>query len=76
MVADALAVAAALRRMPEVDEVAHYGHVLRLATLGGADPQEVGARAAREAGSAVQNSRPARATVEDAFVSMVRHEAA
>ena len=76
VVADALAVAAALRRMPEVDEVAHYGHVLRLATLGGADPQEVGARAAREAGSAVQNSRPARATVEDAFVSMVRHEAA
>ncbi len=76
VVADALAVAAALRRLPEVDEVAHYGHVLRLATLGGADPQEVGARAAREAGSAVQSSRPARATVEDAFVSMVRHEAA
>src|SRR6266851_1868446 len=39
-------VAQSLRQLPEVDEVAHYGHVLRLAT------------------------------VDDAFVSMVRREAA
>ncbi len=76
VVADAVKVAAVLRRMPEVDEVSHYGHVLRLATLRGTDPEEVSARAAREAGSVVEQSRPVRATVEDAFVSMVRHEAA
>ena len=70
---DAPAAAAALRRLPEVDEVAHYGHTLRLATLRGADPEEL---ARRVLGPAVQSSRAARVTVEDAFVSMVRHDAA
>ena len=65
--------AAVLRKLPEVDEVAHYGHTLRLATLRGADPEEV---ARRVLGAAVQSSRPARVTVEDAFVSMVRHDEA
>jgi len=69
---DAPAAAAALRARPEVDEVAHFGHTLRLATRG-ADPE----RLARELlGTAVRSSRPARVTVEDAFVSMVRHDAA
>jgi ABC-2 type transport system ATP-binding protein len=72
---DAPRMASALRAMPEVDEVAHYGKVLRLAALRGADPQELAARAAREVGARIEESRPARATVEDAFVSMVRHEA-
>jgi hypothetical protein len=76
LVVDAAAeVADALRRLPEVDEVAHYGHVLRLATLGGSDPEEIAARVARQVGGHVAQSRPTRATVEDAFVSMVRHEA-
>jgi ABC-type multidrug transport system ATPase subunit len=70
---DAPAAAAALRALPEVDEVAHYGHTLRLATLRGADPEEL---ARRVLGPAVRSSRPARVTVEDAFVSMVRHDAA
>jgi hypothetical protein len=55
-----------------VDEVAHYGHVMRLATLRGVDPEEL---ARRVLGAAVTQSRPARVTVEDAFVSMVRHDA-
>jgi len=70
---DAPAAAAALRALPEVDEVAHYGHTMRLATLRGVDPEEL---ARRVLGQAVRTSRPARVTVEDAFVSMVRHEAA
>ena len=72
---DARAAAAALRGRPEVDEVAFYGHVLRLATLGGADPEALCARVAAEHGLTIDSSRPARVTVEDAFVSMVRHDA-
>jgi ABC-2 type transport system ATP-binding protein len=68
---DAPAAAAKLRALPEVDEIAHYGHTMRLATLGGTDPEEL---ARRVLGPALRSSRPARVTVEDAFVSMVRHE--
>jgi len=74
VVEDAAAVAGALRERPEVDEVAHYGHLLRLATLGGADPEAIASEVAARIGSRVDQSRPVRATVEDAFVSMVRHE--
>jgi len=76
VVETAAEVAQSLRRLPEVDEVAHYGHVLRLATVGDADPEQVAAQVARRLGARVSQSRPARATVEDAFVSMVRREAA
>ena len=69
---DAPAAAALLRTRQEVDEVAHYGHGMRLATLGGVDPEAL----AREVlGPALRSSRPSRVTVEDAFVSMVRHDA-
>ncbi|HEX9578512.1 MAG TPA: ABC transporter ATP-binding protein [Myxococcales bacterium] len=68
---DAPGAAAKLRALPEVDEIAHYGHTMRLATLGGTDPEEL---ARRVLGPALRSSRPARVTVEDAFVSMVRHE--
>jgi ABC-2 type transport system ATP-binding protein len=69
---DAPRAAELLRARPEVDEVAHYGHSMRLATLGGVDPEAL----AREVlGPALRSSRPARVTVEDAFVSMVRHDA-
>jgi hypothetical protein len=40
--------------------------------LGNTDPE---ALARTVLGEAVRSVRPARATVEDAFVSMVRHEA-
>src|SRR5713226_1081717 len=76
VVETAAEVAQSLRQLPEVDEVAHYGHVLRLATVGDADPEQVAAQVARRLGALVSQSRPARATVEDAFVSMVRREAA
>jgi ABC-2 type transport system ATP-binding protein len=67
---DAPKAAAQLRALPDVDEVAHYGHTMRLATLHGADPEEL---ARRVLGPALLSVRPARVTVEDAFVSMVRH---
>ena len=58
----------------EVDEVAHYGHVLRLATLGGADPGQVARAALAPLGIAVGRYHESRVTVEDAFVSVVRQE--
>jgi len=72
-VEDAEAATALLRESDRVEEVAHYGHTLRVATRGGADADEVvrsllGARAT--------NVRRGRTTVEDAFVSMVRADEA
>jgi ABC-2 type transport system ATP-binding protein len=63
-----------LRSLPEVDEVAHYGHELRLATRGGADPESLATTALAKQGLVVRSHRPARVGVEDAFVSMVREE--
>jgi len=64
-----------LRALPGVDEVSHYGHLLRVATRGGADPEAISVEALARKGIRITRSRPARATVEDAFVSMVREEA-
>ncbi|MFO0748283.1 MAG: ABC transporter ATP-binding protein [Myxococcota bacterium] len=72
---EAVAAAAKLRLRSEVDEVAHYGHLLRVATKGGADPEALALAVLGEAGIAIAKSRPARVTVEDAFVSMVRDDA-
>lgn len=69
-VEDAEAAARALSGQPEIDEVSHYGHVLRLTTLGGADPSSL-ARGLLGA-AAIRTCRETRATVEDAFVSMAR----
>ena len=66
--------AAALRACPEVDEVAHYGHLLRVATRGGVDPLALSERVLGELGLELKRARLARVTVEDAFVSMVREE--
>ncbi len=63
-----------LRSQPEVDEVAHYGHLLRVAVKGKVDPTAVVQRALAKGGIAVHELRAARVTVEDAFVSMVREE--
>jgi len=70
----ASAAAARLRREREVDEVAHYGHVLRLATRG-ADAEALARKVLGAEGIAIHRCAPARATVEDAFVSMVREDA-
>ena len=64
-----------LRGAPNVDEVSHYGHVLRLATRGGADPVALARHVLEPAGLDVRTAREARANVEDAFVSMVRDDA-
>ena len=67
--------ATALREASGVEEVAHYGHLLRLAVRDGADPVAL-ARAVLDArGIVVRSARETRATVEDAFVSMVRTDA-
>jgi ABC-2 type transport system ATP-binding protein len=63
-----------LRQRPEVDEVAHYGHLLRVATRGDADPERLLGELLAERGITVKSSRKTRVTVEDAFVSMVRSE--
>ncbi|HSO34931.1 MAG TPA: ABC transporter ATP-binding protein [Labilithrix sp.] len=64
--------AAILRARPDVEEVAHLGPRLRLATRGGADPR--GVLEAALGGFAIGSVHETRATVEDAFVSMVRAE--
>jgi ABC-2 type transport system ATP-binding protein len=73
--ADARRAAELLRQDRDVDEVAHYGNVLRLVTRGGADPSAVVRRVLTGA-LAPRSLREARVGVEDAFVSMVRAEAA
>jgi ABC-2 type transport system ATP-binding protein len=67
-------IAALLRERPEVDEVSHFGHVLRVAVREGADAIELVREQAARMGSRVTAARPSRVTVEDAFVSMVRQE--
>ena len=63
-----------LRARPEVDEVAHYGHVLRLTTRGGVDPEKFALPLLEASGIRVQRSARSRVNVEDAFVSMVRED--
>jgi ABC-2 type transport system ATP-binding protein len=65
-----------LREQPEVDEVAHYGHVLRLTTRGGVDPTSFVRQLFERHGFQLQASSPSRVSVEDAFVSMVREDEA
>ncbi len=64
----------ALRARPEVDEVSHYGPLLRVATRGIADPETLIAEVLAARDIAARRLRSSRVTVEDAFVSMVRHE--
>ena len=66
----------ALRDEPAVDQVAHYGRMLRLAVRDLADPREVVDRVLAPLDIEVVSYREARVTVEDAFVSMVRQDAA
>ena len=63
-----------LRQQPEVDEVAHYGHLLRLTTRGGIDPAAFTHALLQAHGITVRSSSPSRVSVEDAFVSMVRQD--
>lgn len=65
-----------LRAREEVDEVAHFGSVLRVAVKHGLDPVALTLEVLGEAGMTVERPREARANVEDAFVSMVREDGA
>jgi ABC-2 type transport system ATP-binding protein len=73
-VADGVLAADALRGRPEVDEVAHFGHELRVTTRAGHEPAEVVRRVLGERGIAVVAQHEARLGVEDAFVSMVHDD--
>jgi ABC-2 type transport system ATP-binding protein len=64
----------ALRRELAVDEVSHYGDVLRLTTRAGSDPAALAQRVLAASGIAIQRISASRVTVEDAFVSMVRDD--
>jgi ABC-2 type transport system ATP-binding protein len=62
-----------LRALPQVEEVAHYGALLRVATRG-TDPAALARETLATHHIVVAAARSARATVEDAFVSMVRED--
>ena len=72
IVDNAVAAAERLRREPDLDEVAHYGHVLRVVFRGHGEAVERCRRILAAEGLVVETARASRATVEDAFVSMVR----
>ncbi|MEO8181571.1 MAG: ABC transporter ATP-binding protein [Deltaproteobacteria bacterium] len=63
-----------LRADPRVDEVAHYGQLLRVCTRQGADPLQVVRDSSGLGPDAVLDAHEVRPTVEDAFVSMVRED--
>jgi len=65
--------AEALRAASGVDSVAHYGHLLRVATRS-LDPEPLVRAVLDPRGIAIRTSRVSRPTVEDAFVSMVGDE--
>jgi ABC-2 type transport system ATP-binding protein len=69
-------VAELLRQRPEVDELSHFGHSLRVAVRAPADPLAVVREVSESAQARLGASRPSRVTVEDAFVSMVRRDQA
>jgi ABC-2 type transport system ATP-binding protein len=69
------AAARALRSLPAIDEVGHFGTLLRVAVKGNDAPRVVAAALA-SAGVRVSSIAPTRVTVEDAFVHMVREAAA
>jgi ABC-2 type transport system ATP-binding protein len=69
---DAEAATAILRESDRVEEVAHYGHTLRVATRGGHDAAAIVRELLGARGHRIANERAGRPTVEDAFVAMVR----
>jgi hypothetical protein len=62
-----------LRARPEVEEVAHYGSLLRVAARG-VDPAALARETLAAHQIAISAARTARSTVEDVFVSMVRED--
>lgn len=71
---DAKLAAEVLRADKRVEEVAHYGHMLRLATRGGENALALAHELLGSQALVVRSIRETRANVEDAFVSMVRED--
>ncbi|HEX7477776.1 MAG TPA: ABC transporter ATP-binding protein [Polyangiales bacterium] len=65
-----------LRKAPGVEEVNHFGHVMRVATRGVSEPETLIRSVLAAANIAVQRYQTGRPNVEDAFVSMVREDEA
>jgi ABC-2 type transport system ATP-binding protein len=70
----AMQAAELLRAQPGVDGVSHYGKVMRVALRGISEPERVVRDALTGAGLTAQSLVEGRASVEDAFVSMVRED--
>jgi ABC-2 type transport system ATP-binding protein len=73
-VEEAQRAAAALRQQPGVDGVSHYGRLIRLALRGVEDSDALVRATLAAEGLEAQRILHGRATVEDAFVSMVRED--
>lgn len=71
---DARHAAEVLRADPRVEEVAHYGHRLRVATRGTDSALSISQDLLAAHSIGVSSGRDARPNVEDAFVSMVRED--
>jgi ABC-2 type transport system ATP-binding protein len=69
-----LEAAALLRKADGVEEVNHFGHVIRVALRNTSDPERVVREALAD--FSITRLSPTRASVEDAFVSMVREDEA
>ncbi|HEY8945573.1 MAG TPA: hypothetical protein VIM73_14995, partial [Polyangiaceae bacterium] len=65
-----------LTRASEVDEVLHFGHVLRVAVRSGVEPERFVREKMGAAGISIRRLSRVRVTMEDAFVATVRAEAA
>jgi ABC-2 type transport system ATP-binding protein len=64
-----------LRDADDVEDVSHYGPLLRMATRRLTDPVALAREVLEVRGFAVREARETRPTVEDAFVAMVRADA-
>jgi hypothetical protein len=69
---DAVKAEQVLAADPRVEEVSHYGHILRICTKGNADALVVTHELLAANEIKVNSADKVRATVEDAFVAMVR----
>jgi ABC-2 type transport system ATP-binding protein len=72
--ADAARGEAALRALPGVEEISHFGEITRVAMRGNGDARERVQRALQAERITPARCEVARADVEDAFVSMVRED--
>jgi hypothetical protein len=63
-----------LRADPRVQELSHFGGLLRVVTGGGGDPTAIVGEALRARELTARELRETNVTVEDAFVAMVRQD--